>query len=170
MDVTILGSERAPADLLSSLKMAYSGEGRERTGYPTMPSAVISIPVDKEAVMKRGLVAAKDTADIVDNIVVDLRNTETFRNKGYLSLGEILMLDIVATNAANGWPRPIYWVTTVGSDYHVGLTPYLRSTGMAHQIVPTIQEGIPARSDRAYDVVTKKYRWGGADMKEGNAP
>lgn len=170
MDVTILGRESAPADLLGSLKIIYNGGGKSETGYPTMPSAVISIPVNKEAVMKRGLVAAKDTADIVDNIVVDLRNTETYQKKGYLSLGEILMLDIVATNAANGWPRPIYWVTTVGSEYHVGLTPYLRSTGMAHQIVPTIQEGIPARADRAYDVVTKKYRWGGADMKDGKAP
>lgn len=169
-DVTILGQENAPADLLTSLRMVYEGAGRDKNGYPTMPSAVVSIPVDKKAVVERGLVAAKDTADIVDNILVDLRNTATYRSKGYLSLGEILMLDIVATNAANGWPRPIYWVTTVGDDYHVGLTPYMRSTGMAHQIVPTIQEGLPARTDRAYDVVTKKYIWGGADVKEGKAP
>lgn len=169
-DVTILGRENAPADLLSSLKIVYEGGGRAETGYPTMPSGIISIPVDKEAVVKRGLVAPSDTANIVDNIVVNLRNTETYRAKGYLSLGEILMLDIVATNAANGWKRPIYWVTTVGSDYHVGLSPYMRSTGMAHQLVPTIQEGLPARTDRAYDVVTKKYRWGGADAKDGKVP
>jgi len=168
-DVTILGRENAPADLLASLKMVYSGEGRSTNGYPTMPSSVISIPVNKETVMERGLVAAKDTADIVDNIIVDLRNTNTYRAKGYLSLGEILMLDIVATNAANGWKRPIYWVATVGDDYHVGLTPYMRSTGMAHQLVPTVQDGLPARADRAYDVV-KNYRWGGADVKDGKVP
>lgn len=168
-DVTILGRENAPADLLTSLKMVYSGEGRAANGYPTMPSSVISIPVDKKAVMERGLVAAKDTAEIVDNIIVDLRNTNTYRSKGYLSLGEILMLDIVATNAANGWKRPIYWVATVGDDYHVGLTPYMRSTGMAHQLVPTVQDGLAARTDRAYDVV-KNYRWGGADVKDGKAP
>ncbi len=166
-DVTILDRENAPADLLTSLKMVYAGNGRDRNSYPTMPSAVVSIPVDKKVVMERGLVAAKDTVDIVDNIYIDLRNTKTYQSKGYLSLGEILMLDIVATNAANGWKRPIYWVTTVGDDYHVGLTPYMRSTGMAHQLVPTVQEGLPARADRAYDVVTKKYRWGGADAKEG---
>lgn len=169
-DVTILGRETAPADLLSSLKIVYEGGGKSETGYPTMPSAIVSIPVDKEAVVKRGLVAPQDTAEIVDNIVINLRNTNTYQSKGYLSLGEILMLDIVATNAAKGWPRPIYWVTTVGSDYHVGLTPYMRSTGMAHQLVPTIQEGLPARADRAYDVVTKKYRWGGADAKDGKVP
>ncbi len=169
-DVTILGRETAPADLLSSLKIVYEGGGRDETGYPTMPSAIVSIPVDKKAVVERGLVAPSDTAEIVDNILINLRNTNTYRAKGYLSLGEILMLDIVATNAANGWERPIYWVTTVGGDYHVGLSPYMRSTGMAHQLVPTIQEGLPARADRAYDVVTKKYRWGGADAKEGKVP
>ncbi|MDE6532343.1 MAG: DUF2723 domain-containing protein [Muribaculaceae bacterium] len=167
-DVTILGRESAPADLLTSLKMVYSGEGRSTNGYPTMPSSVVSIPVNKKAVLERGLVAAKDTADIVDNIIVDLRGTNTYRSKGYLSLGEILMLDIVATNAANGWKRPIYWVATVGDDYHVGLTPYMRSTGMAHQLVPTLQDGLPARADKAYEVV-RNYRWGGADT-DGEAP
>ena len=168
-DVTILGRENAPADLMSSLKLVYEGNGKAENGYPTMPSGIISIPVDKEAVVKRGLVAPSDTADIVDNIVVNLRNTASYQSKGYLSLGEILMLDIIATNAANGWERPIYWVTTVGDDYHLGLSPYMRSTGMAHQLVPTIQEGLPARADRAYDVV-KNYRWGGADVKDGKVP
>ena len=169
-DVAILGRENAPADLLSSLKLFYQGYGKDQYGYPSFPSAVVTIPVDKKAVMERGLVAARDTADIVDKIQINLRNAASFRQKGYLSLGEILMLDIIATNAAEGWPRPIYWVTTVGDDYHLGFTPYLRSTGMAHQLVPTMQEGIPARADRAYDVVTKKYRWGGVDFNEGKAP
>ena len=169
-DVALLGQETAPADLLSSIKLVYQGNGKDRYGYPTFPSAVVSIPVDKKAVMERGLVSAKDTADIVDKITINLRNTNAYKNKGYISLGELLMLDIIATNAAEGWPRPIYWVTTVGNDYHLGLTPYLRSTGMAHQLVPTVQDGLPARTDRAYDVVTKKYRWGGADFEGGKAP
>jgi len=164
-DVSILGEENSPVDLLSALKMLYAGNGRDTYGYPTLPSSVVTIPVDKKLVAERGLVAPKDTADIVDNIVIDLGNTDAYRSKGYLSLGEILMLDIIATNAANGWPRPIYWAMTVGSEYHVGLTDYLRSTGMTHQLVPTYQRDLPARADRAYDVVTKKYRWGGADTK-----
>ena len=169
-DVALLGRESAPADLLSSLKLFYQGYGKESMGYPALPSAVVTIPVDKKAVMERGLVSAKDTADIVDEIMINLRNTASFNSKGYISLGEILMLDIIATNAAEGWPRPIYWVTTVGDDYHLGLTPYMRSTGMAHQLVPTMQEGLPARADRAYDVVTKKYKWGGVDFETGKAP
>lgn len=169
-DVTILGRENAPADLLSSLKLVYSGAGRAENGYPTMPSGVVTIPVDRRKVIERGLVAPGDTALIENEIVIDLRNTSGYRSRGYLSLGEILMLDIIATNAAQGWPRPIYWASTVGSESHVGLTPYLRSTGMTHQLVPTVQEGMATRADRAFDVVTRKYRWGGADAEAGKEP
>ena len=168
-DVTVLGRETAPADLLTSLKQVYSGNSRADNGYPVMPSSVISIPVDKEAAIRNGLVSPKDTADIIDRIYVNLRETDSYRSKGYISLGELLMLDIIATNAANGWQRPIYWASTVGGEYHLGLTPYLRTTGMAHQLVPTIQDGMPARTDRAYDVVTN-YRWGGAEAKDGKVP
>ena len=169
MDVVIPGRDRAPVDLLTSLKYIYSGQGSNNDyGYPMLPSSVVTIPIDKEAVVKRGLIAPKDTADLVNEIVIDLGNAESVRSKGYVSLSELLMLDIIATNAAKGWPRPIYWCMTVGNEYHLGLSPYMRAVGMTHQLVPTYQEGLPARTDRGYDVVTKKYRWGGAD--NDNAP
>lgn len=165
LDVVLPGSDTAPADLLTSLKYVYNGGGRDKNayGYAMLPSSVVSIPVDKEAVVKRGLIQPKDTAELVNEIVIDLGNAESVKSKGYISLSELLMLDIIATNAAEGWPRPIYWCMTVGNEYHLGLSNYLRGVGMTHQLVPTYQEGFPARTDRAYDVVTKKYLWGGAD-------
>lgn len=171
-DVTVLPypGVGVSADLLSSLRILYSGESRDPNyGYRMLPSEIVSIPVNKEAAVKRGLIAPSDTAMLVDDIVVDLSQTEAYRSKGYLGLGEVLMLDIIATNAANGWPRPIYWCSTVGDEYHVGLTPYLRSTGMTHQLVPTMQEGKIPRTDRAYRNIMEKYRWGGADAK-GRTP
>lgn len=163
LDVTIPGRERAPMDLLKTLKYVYSGKASSpETQYPMLPSSVFTIPVDKKAVIERGLVAPEDQDKIVDEIVVDLGNASAVRNKGYVSLGEMLMLDIIATNAADGWKRPIYWCSTVGDEYHLGLTDYTRSTGMTHQLVPTLQKGKPARTDRAYDVVMN-YKWGGVD-------
>lgn len=165
-DVTVLPYEDSgiPTDLLSSLKILYAGKSVDPYyGYRMLPGSVVKIPVNKKAVIERGLVAPQDTANIVNEIVIDLGATASYRNKGYLGLGEILMLDIIATNAANGWPRPIYWCSTVGDEYHVGLTPYVRSTGMTHQLVPTMQEGKAPRTDRSYDNIMNKYRWGGAD-------
>ncbi|MCM1378351.1 MAG: DUF2723 domain-containing protein [Prevotella sp.] len=163
-DVTIVDpSNTAPADLMQSLTLLYSDRTRDPSlGYRMMPSSVVTIPVDKKAVVARGLVAPQDTAKIVDKIEINLANCPAFRNKGYLSLGEILMLDIIATNAADGWPRPIYWASTVGDEYHLGLSDYMRSVGMNHQLVPTMQPDKAARTDRGLPVV-RKYRWGGAD-------
>ncbi len=170
-DVTVLGRNREPADLLSSLKAIYQGKTFNASyNYPEFPSQVVTIPVDRRKVIERGLVAPEDTAEIVNEIVVDLGAASAIRKKGYVSLGELLMLDIIATNAANGWERPIYWCSTVGPEYSLGMANYLRSTGMTHQLVPTYQEGVPARADRAYDNIKNKYRWGGADVPADKAP
>ena len=165
MDVVLPGTDTAPMDLSEALKYLYSGQGFDsRIGYNTLPSGVVRIPVDRAAVIKAGAVAKGEEALIPEYIYIDLRNAPSVRSKGYVSLGELLMLDIIATNAANGWKRPIYWASTVGSEYHLGLSPYLRGTGMAHQLTAVPAEGdIFPRSDRAYDVVTGKYLWGGAD-------
>ena len=161
LDVSLPGRGGA-ADLLTSLKALYAGQYDARYGYPMLSASTLTIPVDKQKVLERGLVAPEDSTLIEDHIVIDLSQASSVASKGYVGLGEILMLDIIATNAANGWPRPIYWASTVGPDYHLGLTPYVRSTGMVHQLTPTIQPDMAPRTDRAYNVV-KNYLWGGAD-------
>ncbi len=166
-DVTLLGERRDTVDLLTAIKGVYKGYGHERYSYPAFESQVISIPIDRQTAIKRGLATGIDTTNIVDAIIVDLSKTRAYQQKRYLSLSELMMLDIIATNAANGWKRPIYWASTVGDDYYLGLMPYMRSTGMALQLVPTMQENYASRSDRAYDVITKRYRWGGADVAPG---
>ena len=163
-DIAVIPRDNnAETDLLQSLKALYAAQGVDpQFGYHTLTSSVVSIPIDKKLVVERGLVAPQDTADIVDKIRINLNATQSGQ-KGYLTLGEILMLDIIATNAAQGWPRPIYWASTVGDSYHLGLTPYLRSTGMTYQLTPTLGEERSPRLDRAYDNVTKKFRWGTRD-------
>ncbi len=168
-DVTLVDpSSQEPADLLSSLRLMYSGKSMDKDfGYRKLPSSIVTIPIDKGTVLARGLVARADSANIPDKITIDLASTTAFRQKGYLSLGEILMLDIIATNAADGWKRPIYWATTVGDDYHLGFSDWTRGVGMNLQLVPTMQPDKGSRTDRKE--VIDKYRWGGAD-KAGKKP
>ncbi|MCH5217701.1 MAG: DUF2723 domain-containing protein [Muribaculaceae bacterium] len=158
--LAVLPRESIEGDLLQSLRALYASVGVDPNyGYPKFASSIVTIPIDKQLMVKRGLVAPQDTADIVNEIRVDLRGTAAGQ-RGYITLGEILMLDIIATNAAQGWPRPIYWASTVGDSYYLGFDPYMRSTGMTLQLVPTMTEDRAPRTDRAYDVITKKYQWG----------
>lgn len=152
--VTRITDLSTPVPLLTALKEIYSPEAIDR-GY-NLPAALHAntfIPVDSAAVVRSGLVPASQADGILKEIPVRLSS---------MSLGKLLMLDIIATNAQNGWKRPIYWAMTVGSDQYAQFAPYLRSTGMALQLVP--YEARQATDTRlTYPIVMNKYRWGGAE-------
>lgn len=140
--------------LVDALKAIYDNSATDNQyGLPELKHKNVYIPIDVDAVLKQGLVSQEDIDNgaVLTEIPLQLRT---------MSLGEVLMLDIIATNAQNGWKRPIYWASTVGNNYHLGLTPYLKSVGMAYQLVP-MQYDLTTDTDKAYDVVMKKYRWGG---------
>lgn len=159
----IINPINEPTEVLESLRSIYDPKSVYKYGTSSLIELKhpnMYIPVDSAAVVKAGLVSADDPT-LVDRIDINL----TQQGKQYLTQSEILMLDIIATNAANGWKRPIYWASTVPNSYHLGLTPYMKSVGMVYQLLPTRQLAeLPARTDKAYDVVTKKYRWGGTAM------
>jgi len=148
-----------PVDVITSLKEIYSDKAVVNISggkYINIKHPKMFIPVDKNAVLRHGntWVDADERDKIADKIEVDVSA------RGYMTLSEMLMLDIIATNAANGWERPIYWASTVPNSYHLGLTPYLRQVGMTYQLTPVKNDGtLPVRTSKALDVI-KKYRWG----------
>ena len=42
---------------------------------------------------------------------------------GGMTLSQILSLDMLATSVKNGWKNPIYFASTVPSDYYIALQP-----------------------------------------------
>lgn len=100
------------------------GNGHEEIYYPTNK---IRIPVDKDAVLKNGIVALKDSAKIVPYIDIDI-------NEGGITKNRVLMLDILANN---NWKRPIYF--TGGSfdpEEYIWLKDYLQVDGLSYKLVP----------------------------------
>ena len=144
-----------PVPLLQALKGIYGSNTYTSSGYIAIPYTNAYIPIDKEAARKRGLFDANGMIPLLDRIDVNL-------DAGGLSLSQLIMLDIIATNAANGWERPIYWAGTVGSSNYSMFKPYLRATGMTYQLVP-YEANMAYDTDRSYNIVKNKYRWGGAD-------
>ena len=126
------------------------------------PVQNFSIDVDKDAVIKTGFVPAKDHDKIVDKMYWNIARTG-------LSKGDLIALDIIATNAKEGWKRPIYWTTTAGSSVFLNLDKYLRNNGLTYQLLPveanTRMRGMDDM-DMLYDKFMNVYEWGNMDKGE----
>ncbi len=131
----------------------------EENGHPekVYPTTKIRIMVDKEAVLKNGIVAEKDSALIVPYIDINISESALVKNR-------ILMLDILANN---NWERPIYFTGGAQADQeYIWLKDYLQLDGLAYKLVP-IRTPISNRSfmdmgridtDTMYNNV-KKWSW-----------
>ena len=91
-----------------------------------LPTNKIRIPVNKENVLKYGIVAAKDADKIVDYIEIEI-------GRG-IAKNRILMIDILANF---DWKRPIYFTGGAFADEeYIWLKDYLQLDGMAYKLVP----------------------------------
>src|SRR5690606_23609421 len=93
----------------------------------TFPSKIIRIPVDKEAVLRNGIVDPKDADKIVPYIDINLKGDIIYKNR-------MMMLDIIANN---NWERPIYFSGgSFGDDDYLWMKDYLQLDGVVYKLVP----------------------------------
>ncbi|HIC31664.1 MAG TPA: DUF2723 domain-containing protein [Flavobacteriaceae bacterium] len=118
----------------TKLKYIMQQEGDDVSSYPSQlinsnyfPAEHIRIPVDKNEVLKNGIVKAKDSTLIEDNLYITIDDSAIYKNR-------LLMLDIVANN---NWQRPIYFTGgAFGDDDYIWLKDYLQLNGMVYKLVP----------------------------------
>ncbi len=119
------------------------------------PSRYIRVPVNKENVLKYGIVSPKDSAKILDEIILDVGEDGIYKNS-------LAMLDQLANN---DWKRPIYFSGgSFGDADYLFAKNYLQLDGLAYKLVPiyTPYEGIDygrIDTDTMYAHV-KKWEWG----------
>ena len=95
----------------------------------------ISVPVNKENVLKYGIVKPKDADKIEDSLYIKIKGNAIYKNR-------LLMLDIVANNE---WKRPIYFTGgAFGDDDYIWMKDYLQLDGLCYKLVP-----IKTKVDRA---------------------
>ena len=151
----------------TKFKFVVERQGEDPRQYPKhllnsnyFPTRYISIPVNKEMVLKNGIVKPKDADKIVDNLYTEIEGSYIYKNR-------LLMLDIIANN---NWERPIYFTGgAFGAEDYVWLKDYLQLDGMCYKLVP-----IKTPVDRAnpYDMgrvdpdlmyeMVKTWEWGGS--------
>ena len=99
-------------------------DGIPENYYPTNK---LRIQVDKEAVLKNGIVSLKDSANIVPYIDIEIDRMGIAKNR-------ILMLDLLANN---NWERPIYFTGGAhAEEEYIWLKDYLQLDGLAYKLVP----------------------------------
>ncbi len=115
------------------------------------------------------LVIPGDSAKGWEDIAIYLPEALERKNGGsVMTLSDALSLDLIATSAANGWNRPIYFANTVPDDYYLSLDPYLYHTGMARQVLPKYSDDdSKAVNDKAFSNIMNRFRWGGLDAPDG---
>lgn len=123
-----------------------------------IPTQHLKISYSAPDLIQKGAIYPTDTAYIESpRMVFD------FSEKKYLGKHELIILDMLAQNQ---FDRPFYYCLTVGDSERIGMTKNFRQTGMAYQVMPFETKGTPATIDteRMYDNVMNKFRWGGADV------
>ncbi|WP_159521552.1 protein O-mannosyl-transferase family [Sunxiuqinia indica] len=121
-----------------------------------IPSKRLFLKVDKEAVIKNGVVPESEYDMIEDTIFFN------FENKNYITKDELMVLDMIANSE---WKRPIYYAITVGRDKYLGLQDYFRLDGLAYRFTPvkSKQDGIyfgRVNTDKMYEHMMKDFKWG----------
>lgn len=93
----------------------------------TYPSNKIRIPVNKEAVLKNGIVKPENADLIVPYIDIEVDPEALQKNR-------LMMIDILANN---NWERPIYFTGGASADEeYIWLKDYLQLDGSAYKLVP----------------------------------
>ncbi|MDB2415588.1 DUF2723 domain-containing protein [bacterium] len=125
------------------------------------PTNKLKIPINKKEIIAKGIVEAKDTSRIVDEVKWELSGSSINKN-------EMMVLDILANF---NWDRPIYFAITVGSGNFMGLEKYFQLEGLAYRFVPYLANSADGQtgevaSDIMYDNLMNKFKWG--NMQDPN--
>ena len=135
-----------------------SGQRRQDLNTNYLPTEHVRIPVDKESVLRNGIVKAKDSASIVPYIDIRIQGAAIYKNR-------LLMLDIINNN---NWERPIYFSGgAFGDDDYIWMKEYLQLDGLVYKLVPIktpLEENNPfdmgrIDADKMYDMVMN-WDWG----------
>ncbi|MHA6697643.1 glycosyltransferase family 117 protein [Chryseobacterium sp. A321] len=137
------------------LKLLFGDSKYER--FNILPVSKLVIPVNKQNVLKSGIVKPQDQDKIVSEITIDYTRTNLFKNN-------LMLLDILANF---DWKRPISFSTggVYDNENIFYLNEYLQYDGFSYRLVPihtpASGTGEMGRVDgeSLYSIV-KNYRWG----------
>ena len=118
------------------------------------PTDSVVITIDKEAVRRSGMLIAGDSIPDVMHI--------SLKGKRAVYKSEMMIYEMLCRT---NWERPLYVACTVGSDNYGSLGNHFVREGLVDRITPfnTKQSGQTMDTERMYDNIMNKFRFGGLD-------
>ncbi|HEY1045976.1 MAG TPA: DUF2723 domain-containing protein [Bacteroidia bacterium] len=134
-----------------------------KSGIETYENTNYMVKVDKDKASKMPGLSDEDKQQICDTMQFSFGA----RN---LHKGDLILLDLIATNAAQGWKRPICFSTIAGNEGYKGLENYIERRGMVFQLIPVNVSKYKTGIDRinrevTYGLLMEKFGFGGMNKK-----
>ncbi len=128
--------------------------------YHVIPTDTLYLNIDKEAVMKSGMMLPKDSAG---NVNIPERMAISLSGKRALYKGDLMLLEMLAN--AN-WTRPLYVALTVGADNYMNLGENFIQEGLVNRITPFhTNEQTNFDTEKVYNNVMNRFKFGGLEQK-----
>ena len=131
-----------------------------------LPARNLKITVDKEAVVRNGIVPESMKDQIVDEIVWRIPESVN-----YLYKNDLMLLDFMATN---DWTRAVYFTSLSDIKNVLGIDKYLHQEGLSHRFMPVLASDYHKDAGGVYVegsyelLMADDIRWGNLN-KEGVA-
>ncbi len=142
-------------DLGLALKLLRDERIIDENGTGYFFSRTLTLPIDKEQVIRTGTVPEEDRGLIADTMYIRL-------NGNIISKSQIMFLEMLYSN---NWERPMYIATTVGQSFYPDVSDYLRLEGMTQRIVPldpSRRRGVD--TETMYRNVMERFAFGNAKI------
>lgn len=156
MDRIIKEIDADYAPLKEAFAFMLSDDPRFRQGQYFIPARKFVIPADS-AKLADWVVPDGFEEDRVDQVRFTLSERVLYKNL-------LTVLDLLGTN---DWKRPIYFSTTVSSEYYLNLQDYFLREGLALRVVPIYSPQAAylgrVKNDDMYQKLMEEFDWGGLD-------
>ena len=123
-----------------------------------IPTDTLYLNIDREAVLKSGMMLPKDSAG---NVVIPERMAISLAGKRALYKGDLMLLEMVANS---NWTRPLYVAMTVGKENYMNLGENFIQEGLVNRITPFhTNESNNFDTEKVYNNLMTKFKYGGLE-------
>lgn len=146
----------------------YVGDRNAFRSYPKKDT--VFLKANPDALVKNGVIDASEKSIVVNPMPWALVARGPGRSS-YLLKQDWMILEIMVNNANAGWPRPIYFSSTIPPASYLNMMDWFSVEGLAYRVIPVKRPkrtGDPFNQgwvdkERCYSLVMDTFRYRGLD-------